>query len=520
MAIQLTNDGRPLLRNGAASALVPATPVDPPTESRLTLNEFANQRVFQRIGNSAAVVVTGNYLDATPAAIQARVVDAATGAAKSNWTALSGAVIADGSFTGTLQVPQGGWYALQVRDAATPGGVTTGANKWGVGIVWALIGQSNNDGFMTIPFDYPIGDPRAVRHDYATSSYRRMGILSATLAPNSTKRAPGYPGAVSDGNPNDGPTYFANLLSEITGLPVCLVWHSANGQAIDVWVGSQTAWNAFVTKLNVAGGDCEGATLYQGESNSANGTSTASYAASLATLQQQLHTQTSRNASSFNFGITSLGSVSDASSYSGGSTTRVGAIRAAQVQFANNTPGAFMVTSALDTITTDGVHVNGEGFNRLGRRYAKSVAARLGFGNSCAGPRAISASRVGLDVTITVQHAGGSTLKDGTGGNGASLTGFELKDSSGNVIAITNTSIASPTTIHLTAASGPAPATVSYGMGNTPHTTSQTDARTALVLASIVYDDATYLAGDTAPFGQSAVGAPLQPFAPINISGG
>lgn len=511
----LTSNGHPRLVNGKALIVSPAE--DDPIASALTIEDFQEQRVFQRVGTTKTIKVAGGYAGAAPSSIEARVVDWATGVARSTWAALSNLAVGDGAFSGELNVPQGGWYKLEVRDAATPTAIATGVNKWGVGIVWALIGQSNTGGFVTAPFDYPIGDPRAVWFEPATVKYRRMGILSATLAPNSTKRAPGYPGAVHDGNPNDGPTYFANLLSQLTGLPVCLVWDWANGLPIDVWVGSKTAWNAFVAKLNSAGGDCEGATLYQGESNSANGTSTSSYAASLATLQQQFHVQTGRDASSFNLGITSLGSVSDASSYSGGSTTRVGAIRAAQVQFANSTPGAFLMTSALDTITTDGVHVGGEGFNRLGRRYAKSVAARLGFGNSCAGPRVVAASRSGLDVTLTVVHAGGTLLADGAGGNGSALTGFELRDGGGSVVGITATAIASPTSIRITAAS--APATVSYGMGNTPHTTSQTDSRTALVPASIVYDNATYLAGDTSPFGQSAVGAPLQPFAAIAVTG-
>lgn len=527
MSVLLTTSARPLVAGARLliASAGSAGPIDPPpTASNLTLVDVdKDQRVFQRIGTSKHIAVSGTYVGNAPDTIQARIVDATTGAALSQWTTLTAATIADGTFSGLFEAPQGGWYKLQVRDPANPGGITAGTNKWGVGVLVALIGQSNMENFMSTPMNYPVGNPKAVQYrggtganQFKDGAFKRVGTTSSTLPPNATKYAPGYANA-GEGDRADGPTYLANFLVDALGVPVCLVESAASGQAISVWVDTKAAWNTFVTILNAIGGDCEMAIWLQGESNSAQGTTTTAMVGYLGTLHGQLLTQTGRDAISFHFGIVSQGPASFSSSYAGNSDEKVGWMRAAHVQYANNTPGAFLVTSAHDTRVGDGIHIDGEGFNRLSRRYGKSAAARLGVGVPCAGPRIVSASRVGSVVTVTLQHTGGTALTDGAGGPGSALTGFQFKDAGGNQLTYSASSITGPTVLQFTVSG--TPVTVSYAMMNAPHSSDPMVANTAPVLASCVYDNAKYLDGNNAPFGLSAVGAPLQPCPAITITG-
>jgi uncharacterized membrane protein YjfL (UPF0719 family) len=110
--------------------------------SDIKLFDFDNKSIIRRSGTSAAITVRGAY-DGTPTGIEARVVQHGTSTEAVGWTALGSATIANGFFSGTISVPQGGWYNVQVRFANETGVVSNGANKLGVGIIVGLTGQSN-----------------------------------------------------------------------------------------------------------------------------------------------------------------------------------------------------------------------------------------------------------------------------------------------------------------------------------------------------------------------------------------
>lgn len=506
--------GKPLFRGGRVALVNAGEPIEQtsPAESALTISEFKSQRVFQRQGTSKEIELSGTYVGADPLAVEARLINAEDGSVASEWLPLSSSLVGSGSFSGKIVAPQGGWYKTQIRDSAKPTAVTTSTNKWGVGVVIALIGQSNMANFQTTASKYPLGSSSVV--EYEGNVFRRVGNINDALPPNTLFGSGGYGTSTNVGSRADGYVYLGNLVSSGLNVPVCLVERAVGGSQIASWMTGQTNWNNFAAAATAAGGDFEVVLWLQGESD--NSMSKANMLTRLSALHSQLRAYTGRNDQQLNFGIISLGPVSLDSSYSGNSDSKFGVIRSAQVQYANSNSGSFFVTSALDNRAGDGVHISSEGFARIGRRYAKSVLARLGVGSSGAGPRAVSAVRSGLDVNLTLQHTGGTALLDGAGGNGSALTGFVLRDSSGNLLGVNSTIITGPNTVRISADSEPS--TISYGLTNSPHTSVQSDASSELVISSVLYDNSFYLDGVKSPFGLSQVGSPLQPFEPMVIT--
>lgn len=526
MKFLLTSAGRVLLANGKLlqvgqpSTTVPDEPEDPVPEgpgATLTVTDFALDRyIFQRVGTGKEITVSGTTTAA--ATIQARTVDAESGVALTSWTTVATPTEA-GVYSGTHQVPKGAkgkFYKLQVRDAAAPSTVFATTKRFSVGVRGILAGQSNMVGLPNGVSKYPLGGKGS--HEYRGSAIKRVGNVNDAVAANTHFGAGGYGSYTTESGAKtgDGYVYLANMLADALDTNVLLIERAAGGTSIDSWMTGQSSWTPLANTMAEIGNDAEFALWLQGENDAGTGMSTATMVTKLGALHGQFKALTGRDDSNFHFGVLSLGPVSTTSSYAGSSTSKFGAIRAAHVQYANNTPGAFYVTGMHDTHTSDGVHIQGEGYYRAGRRMGKTVTARLGVGTSCAGPRVVSASRAGSVVTLTLQHSGGTALLDGAGGTGTALTGFEFKDSGGSVLTYTS-SIASATTLQFTVSG--TPATVSYAMMNAPHSTDQGVSTTAPVLASIVYDNATYLDGVAAPFGLSAVGAPLQPCPAITITG-
>lgn len=463
----------------------------------------ADLRVFQRVGTSKQVTVSGTCTG-SPSLIQARVIDSVTAAPAMDWTTIA-TDPADDAFSGALTVPQGGWYKLQVRDGVNTALTDEGANRFGVGIVIGMIGQSNMYNRTSTASKSPLGDKRAVQFN-RSSAFARIGNINDAQAANLESDQAGYSTpsiTLQTDSRGDGFVYLANLVSQGLGVPVCLIERGVSGSAIASWMSGQTNWTAFASAVAAAGGDMEAVAWHQGESD-ANAMSAATMKLRLADLHGQLHTLTGRDSSTFHFGIIGLG----IGSFGGSSEGEFGNMRAAHVQYAAENAGAYLSTSAHDTYTSDGVHLQGLSFSKVGRRDAKSLLARLGVGSSGAGPKITSAARASSLVTVAVTHSGGTSLSDGGGGSGAALTGFQFFDAgaAGAEIAVTASSI-SGNSILLTLASEPVGSlTMSYAMMNNPHGASAT---TAPTLASIVYDNATYHG--------SAIGCPMQPLAAIAV---
>lgn len=478
---------------GSGSLALALTGPKPKAGTGVTLTDVEQQKVFQRVGTSAQVPVTGTC-SGNPSIIQARAISIDTGLPVTSWTNVATNPVG-GTFSGSLTVPQGGWYTMQVRDGIDHALQSNGSNKFGVGIVIGLIGQSNMNNFPQGVLNYPNGYHKVV--EYEASTWRRIGNINDSYPPNTPFST--YGTFTNVGQRGDGYVYLGNLIAAATGVPVAFIERGVGGSDVASWMSGQVNWNAFASAVTDAGGGMEMALWLQGESD-ANLMSTATMKLRLADLHSQLKTLTGRGNTDFHFGVISIGP----GSFNGSSEGEFGNMRAAHVEFATSTAGAFYVGAAHDTATTDGVHINGEGFSRLGRRWAKAAIARLSGGSAHCGPSISSTSRSGATITVTCSHTGGSALMDGAGGNGSSLTGFEVFDN-GTPVTISSTVISGNTVI-LTLASTPAgTVTMSYAMQNAPHGTA-----TSFVPAQALYDNDLYL--------NSSVGLPLAPHGLMTVT--
>jgi hypothetical protein len=531
MKIKRLVNGKLYMRGGklalaAASTTTPADPTDPipdppdpgnppPANSTLTVNpERQVKFIYQRIGTSKTITISGTSTAPAGTHVEACVVDETSLAERSVWTPLA-LVDSNGNYSGTLTVPQGKWYKRRTRLSGTQ--ITaTEINSFGVGIGIVENGQSNMVGLKNNGAYYPLGDPAA--YEYHLGGLRRVGNIRDDLPPNTLYGSGGYGSSTTGGTKSDGYVFVANLVAQATGLPVFVINMAVIGSTISSWIddGTNNNWAKFVTAFQSIGGDAEIVIWYQGESNTS--TAPATYSAQLAQLHQQYLTLTNRTTSTLKFGVISLGPVSIDSSYSGGNNTNFGRMRANQAAYANNTAGAFFVASAHDfgfTASSDGVHIGGVTQSHLGRRYAKSILAQLGFGTSAAGPRIVGATKSGNVVTVQIQHSGGTALQDGLGNAyGPSLKGFQFFDD-GVEIPITGSMITGPTTFTLTLTSTPVgTCTLSYASQNAPHCLDTTDARSTYIPESVLLDNSPYYkTRDDNP-----LGCPLQPIAAFPVT--
>jgi hypothetical protein len=502
---RLRGPGRLGLSSGAG-----ATQGQPGTGTgTLSVVEPPDQKVYQRVGTSKIISVSGNFTGSVTQ-VQMRYVPVGTSLADASapWTDVPTNVAAQ-TFAGSLNVQQGGMYIWQARDKVNTNIAFAGTKKFGVGIICVDFGQSNTVNHFTTAFEYPSGAKTSIQ--FTASAYKRLGNIADSYPPSTRwlgKVAGGYPNTANEGGSTaDGPVYFANMLTAELGIPVCLINSSNGGSPIDYWINGQPGWTNLSAAVNAAGGDIELAILYQGESN-AHSSSAAFMQNAWTTIQNQFYALTGRNATTMKLGMVSLGP----GSYSNSIEGEFGAMRVNQATFSRTTAGWFYAAGIHDGDTpNDYVHISGESHAKLGRRMARSVLALFGKGVSGTGPRITGATISGATITVTVQHAGGTALKDGAGGTGSALTGFTAKDN-GTPIPISSTAITGLSSFILTLASTPTgTVTLEYGITDVPHGAYGTG-KTTFVPASEVVDNVS-LPNMTA-------GCPLQPCAAFTVTGG
>lgn len=487
--------------------------------SGVTINDVADYTLYQRVGTSKTVSLSGTCTG-SPSRIEWRLVDWLTGVPRTSWATLVNNPAA--SWNASIDYPQGGWDKVEVRDAVNTALTHSTVSRMGVGIVVAMYGQSNMANMPTAGFKRPLGDRRSV-HMNASNVVARIGNINDTKAPNLEQDQTGYAlpsEAYSINAPNgDGFVYLANLIAQGMSCPVMLVERAVGGQEIAALTkGSATApqnWNNYEAKLVAAGGDFELAVFHQGESD-ARLKSTAHMVAAYKTVRNDHMAINGRTAANFRMFFIGLGAGSYLSSLEGD----FGKMREAHRLMAYESACGYAGT-AHTGYTNDGVHLMPTSFNNLYRRVAKSVLAWLGVGVSGAGPEAVSASRSGdRDVIVTVQHAGGNALMDGAGGDGTALRGFQVYDdgAAGAQLTVESTWFPSATSIRVTTTTTPVgPLRISFGMMNNPHNQTQAEggidanaAKNPPLAATIPCDNAAYH--------NSAVGCPLRPFAAISVS--
>lgn len=323
----------------------------------------------------------------------------------------------------------------------------------------------------------------------------------------------------------DAVAYFVNHVTAATNIPIVFYGYASIGTSIEQWVDSTPTsgdgigsglWTAFANavKADPGGAGLNSAIWRQAENNL--GTPKDVYKAAMRRLHNlylALAGMTGRP-QDFYFGIDLMG---PSNGYGGYPVTGndCAVIRQAQLEYIAENIGAHLAASSTDSSLTDtvpnkyngdgGIHISQASWERLALRDAKSLAAwAKGSGAGAQGPKIVGAVRTGIYVDVTVQHSGGTVLKDGAGGAGSSAMGFRFFDK-WSPIACTPVGITGPNTIRMMLASAPAGVlTMDHAMANLPYGVT-VDPKT------VIYDNDT-VPGDT-------IGLPLQPCAPITVTG-
>ncbi len=186
----------------------------------ITLSDFSRDRVLFDSGAARGLNMAGVPLSGTAtagAAVQTRAVTE-TGTPVTGWTTVATAA-ADGTWAGAITPGRNAaWLRPQVRLAAAPTVTATTVNRFGVGHVWALWGQSELVGILTT--NVATGETLAAPD--------MVQVLGPSLTPSQVRHV------TADAPIGTSVTALANALHEIApGDKFALVFHAVAGAGVD-----------------------------------------------------------------------------------------------------------------------------------------------------------------------------------------------------------------------------------------------------------------------------------------------
>jgi hypothetical protein len=401
----------------------------------IAVDDFADYQVVQRVplGASQMVSVHGNLTDEgrRTSTIEARVVDFATGMTEVvPWTSIVAAP--NGSFTGQLEVPEGGWYRIAVRavdDASTTLGEALGTRRWGVGINVLLIGQSNM-----------VGNGNTQTFTQVTSD------LSALYGNDNHWKhlADPYDGG---GSANEidydswigaslVPSLANALAATFVGVPVGFVTAARGSSPLHgsddiAWVKRTAENHADTTNLygnslsNArAAGGVELVVMHQGETDATNETSQDDYEADVQTLLAHYREDLYDTVPLF---ICQIGRSTSTLAEKNRTDEDLQPIRSAQHDSddgANVFLAAVAIDLPLDPAAAD--HYTKAGHDLLGPRIANAIGYYFGKSDYYRGPTLTSATYATAAhdvIEVHVEHRGGTDLSPSNG-----IGGFQVLD--------------------------------------------------------------------------------------------
>jgi hypothetical protein len=419
------------MADGTAKSVSTAESASMPVEAAtskspsINLNEFADGRIFQRKNHSADIVVSGTYTEQMEA-IEARVVKDGTLEEIVAWTVID-ASPRNGIFVGMLKnVPQGGWYNLQVRSAANPEISIQGKQRWGVGMLVACLGQSN------------------MREWFYTGTQLKAHPLLRKFSEKGWSQL---------GKQGNAAIAFGNNIIDRLGIPVGLLDYSKNGSGLrkeadwgtgyweDTAPGS--IYHRFISGVSETGGAIEFVIWIQGEADAARGTVTQQeYAASLErfiTHQVRMDITNSSDFEDLPFLVVTM------IKRPGGKDKPHQAIRNAQKHVTETVANSYLAATTLDLKNHGRQHLTPKAYVSLGHRVAQSILHLLGKETYHRGPKVADVTQIdNQTIEIRIQHSGGDDFTPVSG-----ITGWEVI-TNGTSVPITNVYRYNPQTIRIT----------------------------------------------------------------------
>ena len=327
------------------------------------------------------------------------------------------------TFSGNLTVPQGGWYNIEVRALDGAGavlGTSRGTNKWGVGMLILVIGQSNMSGRGQPPFTIATSD--------LAVNYSNAGRWEHLADPYDDES----PSGAVDEDVSAGGSMIpgiANSLLQTFDLPIAFVPSAKGGSNLySQWsyrnpsnhYDTTTLYGQSITKAQQVGG-VELIIMHQGEADLSDGRTEANYEADFATMighyRQDLY-------SDIPIFICQLGTVGS------GTDARATGIRNAQHDVDNGT-SIFMGATAMELPRMDTWHYTTPALTVIGSRVANAIKYYYGQSTYYRGPSIDSARFSDANrnqVIVTLNHRGGTDITPTTG-----ITGFMMLDNGAGV---------------------------------------------------------------------------------------
>jgi hypothetical protein len=368
----------------------------------ITVTDFAEGRIFQRSGRGTAIAVSGTY-SGKPGAIEARVVRDGTYDEVVAWTVID-ASPQNGIYVGVIpDVPQGGWYNIQVRSSANHLILDRGTSKWGVGILVACLGQSNMKEWFHTGTDLMA---QALVRKYNGKKWSKLGRQgNAAIA-------------------------FSNQITGRLGIPVGLLDFSVNGSGLrkeanwgtGYWedTSRHSIYSRFVAGVSKVGGAVEFVIWIQGEADAARGTVTEEeYSASLESFISKQVRGDIENGSHRRF-LPFL--VIAMVKRPGGKDDPHQAVRNAQYRVTEKIADCYLAATTLDLKNQGRQHLADSAYLTMGYRVAQTVLFVLEEETYYRGPSIAGARQIdSRTIDVSIEHRGGTDFTPDS-----DITGWEV----------------------------------------------------------------------------------------------
>jgi hypothetical protein len=395
-AFAISNKIVNVVGNAAGSATSAASSQSSGT---ITLTDVTDRKIIQRQSGVGSLTVAGSYTG-TPTSIQARVVNHGTSTEALTWTTIV-ASPAGGTFSGTLSnIPEGGWYNVQVRFSNNTTVTSNGSNKFGVGALVAVYGQSNG------PKWFNTG---------ATTAPDTAGVWNGTTFASLGASAQGAVG-------------FAEHFRATDAVPVGFFNSGVDAAAVASLDGAGTTTNIdnLLTAVSNSGDKLEAVVWIHGETDAGTGTTQTSYEddfyndADSVVKHIRANVTNASGQSNLPFLVVLLGR------YGGGNgiDTGIETIKAAQINVINTGANVYMAAQTHDVEHADEWHYIGASYATIAKRCAQTLLYINGDATYHRGPAVASATLVdATHVDVNLTHRGGTNISPATG-----IRGFEVKD--------------------------------------------------------------------------------------------
>jgi hypothetical protein len=375
---------------------------------------------------SGPLVLSGTYSGGTPAGIEGRIRANVGGATVVDWTALTGGSIAAGAWSGTISIPQGGEYLVDVRWSDAPTATDTSSVLVCCGIGVVLAGQSN----MNRPWvDSGPGSesPQLLtRKFYGAYDY-------PSLSPND----------IWDDVDNAFCRKLANDLYLATGIPIGIasIARSATPANYNHNNGG-SGWTNITTVVTPAGGDFEIICWHQGESGS--GTNNMTMTQAMRRAHEDLSDLFGRTTSQVKFVYSTLGR--ETSSETAANNRTWWNVKIDHEHSVERLLDMTLSHSNMEASLADNIHFATSYWATFAQRYARTIAVTMGLETGVPAWHIASAQTIDSTTTdVTLTHSLGTDFTPTSG-----ITGFEVSGDNGlNYVNATGVRVSS-TKIRLT----------------------------------------------------------------------